>query len=70
MVGNLSVRVPLAALLFLWALGIQLGMFAAHVNAGHLPKCQEDEYLYPTKDYKGPGKNALGDYQCVPFDGR
>jgi hypothetical protein len=38
-----------------------------HAN-DQLPKCQEDEYLYPAQDYKGPGKNNTADYGCFHFD--
>lgn len=36
-------------------------------NKTALPKCQEDEYLFP-EDYKGPGNNYPGDYKCVHVD--
>lgn len=33
-----------------------------------LPSCEEDEYLYPVDDYKGPGKAMPHEYGCRLFD--
>lgn len=35
---------------------------------GNLPKCEEDEVLYPKDDYKGPGGNVPSDYGCLHID--
>lgn len=38
-----------------------------NVTNGHLPNCQEDEFLYP-KNYSGAGDNITSDYHCVHRD--
>lgn len=58
--------------ILLWSLGVVFGgLFVQkyHLeNQDYLPKCEEDEYLYPKDDYLGAGKNKPSDYGCFNFD--
>lgn len=47
------------------AIGYYTGVWRTNER---LPNCQEDEFLFPVDDYKGPGKNDVQDYQCVHID--
>lgn len=65
-------RVSMTLVILVWvAVGLLLGFIGGWSFAtAQLPNCQEDEYLYPKDDYRGPGKALPQEYGCFPIDDR